>query len=79
MNRITVNRTGGLSMNQRRTKFLKRVMSAALAGAVMASAVPVVSVRAATATDKQEFRKEFANMLFTGDSTVSLPAQLDGG
>lgn len=57
-------------MNQRRTKFLKRVMSAALAGAVMASAVPVVSVRAATATDKQEFRKEFANMLFTGDSTV---------
>lgn len=57
-------------MKQRRIGFLKRITSAVLVGAVMASTISVINVQAATAASQEEFRKEFANMLFTGDSEV---------
>ena len=45
-------------MKQRRGNFLKKVTSVAVAGAVMASAVPVLPAHAATEAQLQAFREE---------------------
>ena len=57
-------------MKQNRTGFLKRVTSTVLVGGIMASTIPVINVQAATSAAQQEFRKEFANMLCSGDGQV---------
>ena len=57
-------------MNKGIRKFLKKVMSVTVAGAIVMGVHPARSVEAATQEQKDAFRNEFVEMVLSGDGTV---------
>ena len=51
-------------------KICKEITCAAMAGAMLAGSIPAINVYAADAGSKESFRKEFVEMLETGDGSV---------